>query len=166
LISNSYGEEESKWKYGASFSGGYTIMGRHSFTRWGVFPRADVPLHPYWDLEVEGNFSYYKSLKITNLYVVGVNTNLLFKPIRWDKGSLFLLGGAGVGYNNNTISDHHKWDVGNTHINGTLQGGVGINYSIGKGWGVRGEYRFNHISDPFKGDPGINTHNFMLGFFF
>lgn len=43
---------------------------------------------------------------------------------------------------------------------------IGIEYWIAKGWPLRGEYRFNHVSDPFKADTGINTHNFMLGFSF
>jgi len=42
-------------------------------------------------------------------------------------------------------------------------GGTGITYYIGKGVWLRGEYRFHHISDSFLNDPGINSHDFMLG---
>jgi len=165
FISNTYGET-GKITYGASFSGGFTEQGRNDFTRWAVLPRADVPLHRYWDLELEGNFSFYKSSEVKDLYVIGLNVNILLKPIRWDRSSLFLLAGVGAGYDNSTEKNHNLWDIGDTHVAGTLQGGVGIEYFIAKGWAIRGEYRFNHVSDPFRSDPGINTHNFMLGFSF
>jgi hypothetical protein len=47
LISSSYGEENGKLKYGISFSGGFSVKGRHSFTRWAFLPRVDLPLHNY-----------------------------------------------------------------------------------------------------------------------
>ena len=163
FISISQGEEV-KAKYGASVSGGFSDESRgHRFTRWAFLPRVDLFLNRYWDLEFEGNFSYYDTSAVKDLYVLGLNANILFKPIRWDRNALFLLAGAGLGYNNSTERDHKEWDIGNTHVAGTLQGGLGIEYFIGKGCWVRGEYRFNHISDPFKSDPGINSHNFMLG---
>ncbi len=165
LISNSYGEA-GKTTYGASFSGGFTQDGRHYFTRWAFLPRVGLHLHRCWDLEFEGNFSFYNSSEVKNLFVIGLNGNILFKPVRWSRGCLFILGGAGLGYDNSTEDYHNAWDIGNTHVAGTLQGGLGIEYSIARGWALRGEYRFNHISDPFRSDPGINTHNFMVGFSF
>ncbi len=165
FVSNSYGEA-GKITYGASFSGGFTEQGRNYFTRWAILPRVGLPLHKYWDLEFEGNFSYYDTSEVKKLYVLGFNGNILFRPIRWGRACFFLLAGAGLGYDNSTDGNHHTWDVGDTHVAGTLQGGLGVDYSIAKGWGIRGEYRFNHVSDPFRPDPGINTHNFMLGFTF
>ncbi len=165
LISNSYGEA-GRTSYGASFSGGFTEQGRNYFTRWAFLPRVGFPLHRYWNLEFEGNFSFYNSSVVKNLCVVGLNGNILFRPVRWSRASLFLLAGAGLGYDNSTESNHNAWDIGNTHVAGTLQGGLGIEYWVAKGWALRGEYRFNHVSDPFRADPGINTHNFMLGLSF
>ena len=163
FISISHGEAE-KARYGASVSGGISDQNRgHRFTRWAFLPRFNLPLHRYWDLEFEGNFSYYDTSTVKNLYVLGLNVNILFKPIRWDRNALFLLAGAGLGYNNSTERYHKTWDIGNTHVAGTIQGGLGIEYFIGRGCWLRGEYRFNHISDPFKLDPGINSHNLMLG---
>jgi hypothetical protein len=54
-------------------------------------------------------------------------------------------------------------EIGDSHIAGILQGGRGIDLGIEKGWILRGEYRFIHISDPLKGDLGINTYSFILG---
>jgi hypothetical protein len=163
FISISRGEEE-KASYGVSVSGGFSEQSRgHRFTRWAFLPRVDLPLYRYWDLEFEGNFSYYETSAVKDLYVLGLNVNILFKPIRWDRNALFLLAGAGLGYNNSTERDHEAWDIGDTHVAGTVQGGFGIEYFIGRGCWLRGEYRFNHISDPFNADPGINSHNLMLG---
>jgi hypothetical protein len=53
-------------------------------------------------------------------------------------------------------------EIGDYHVAGVLQGGTGIYLPMGKGWLLRGEYRFQHISDPFEKDVGINTHNFIL----
>jgi len=163
LTSNSYGQEDGEKKWGFSFSGGVPQKSKHDLTMWSFLPRVDLPLHKKWDFEIEGSFSYYIMSEIKDLYLLGLNTNILFKPIRWNTGSLFLIGGVGLAYNNNTDSNHKTRDIGDTHVAGILQVGSGINYHIGKGWWLRGEYRFQHISDPFKTDVGINTHNFILG---
>ncbi len=54
-------------------------------------------------------------------------------------------------------------DIGDSQVAGILQIGTGVNYYIGKGIWLRGEYRFHHISDPFQKDSGINTHDLNLG---
>ena len=65
-----------------------------------------------------------------------------------------------MAYHNN---DGEVKEIGDSHIAGILHGGMGILFKMGKGWALRGEYRLQHISDPFKGDLGINTHNFIVG---
>jgi opacity protein-like surface antigen len=166
LIPNSYGQEDLKTRWGFSFGGGIKQHARHDFTMWTFLPRVDIPLHRNWDFEVEGNFSYYVRKMIKDLYVLGLDANLLYKPIQWKKGSIFILGGVGLGYNNNNDHNKRTWDIGDTHVNGILQAGAGMTYYIGKGVWLRGEYRFHHISDPFINDPGINSHDFMLGVLF
>lgn len=166
FISNSDAEDDRRVQWGFSISGGFPQGSTPNLTRWAFLPRVDLPLHKYWDLEFEGNFSYYDMSRTEDLYVLGLNVNILFKPIQWNRGSLFLLAGTGLGYDNSTNSNHKTWEIGNSHVAGNVQGGLGISHYIGKGWGFRGEFRFNHISDPFKPDPGINTYNFLIGLSF
>lgn len=166
FISNSYGGEWEKVKYGFSFLVGTPQKSKNNLTQWGFLPRLDIPLHKNWDLEFEGNFCYYAISNSKNLYVLGVNESILFKPIQWNKGFFFFLGGVGVGYNNNDNTDRRVRGIGDSHVAGILQVGSGIQFHIGKRWWLRGEYRFHHISDPFRFDSGINTHNLILGFSF
>jgi len=101
-----------------------------------------------------------------DLYLLGANTNIIFKPIQWNEAFLFLIGGMGLAYNNNSDDQRRVRDIGDSHIAGILQIGSGIQYYLGKGLWLRGEYRFHHISDPFQGDSGINTHNLLIGISF
>lgn len=98
LISHSYGEEVSKTKYGVSIFGGMGDAWHNetNFTVYGVLPRIDLPLHRNWDLEFEGNYSYWNIRAEHDLYFLGVDFNLLFKPIQGKWGSLFLLAGGGL----------------------------------------------------------------------
>ena len=160
-VSVSCGGEESGLKWGFSFGAGQPQKSKESLNHWAFFPRMDVPVIKNWEIEIEGNASYYDIAKTKNLYVLGLNTNILFKPFRWEGGDFFLLGGAGLGYDNN--GDGEVRDIGDSHVAGVLQGGLGILYRLGRSLWLRGEYRFHHISDPFDKDGGINTHNVLLG---
>jgi opacity protein-like surface antigen len=122
-----------------------------------------LALHKNWDLEFEGNCSFYNISREKDLYFLGVNANVLFKPIQWNRGFFFVLGGGGLGYDS---SGGRVEEIGDSHFGGTLQTGAGIYYSIAKGWAVRFEYRFQHMSEPFRTDKGLNTHNLLLGFSF
>jgi opacity protein-like surface antigen len=157
-------EKEGKMKWGFSLSSGTDQKSRNDLVLYGFLPRIDFALHRNWDFEFEGNFSYYAISNSKNLYLLGLNGNILFKPIQWNRGSLFLIGGVGLAYNNN--SDRQVRDIGDSHATGIAQIGSGINYNIGKGLWLRGEYRFHHISDPFRKDSGINTHDLNLGISF
>jgi hypothetical protein len=161
MVSLSCGEEEGGLKWGFSLGVGQPQQNKHSLNLWTFFPRVDVPVSRIWDFEVEGYASYYDISRAKNLYVLGVNTNILFKLLRWEGGELFLLGGVGLGYDNN--GSGKVPDMGDSHVAGILQGGSGILCRIGKNLWLRGEYRFHHVSDPFHKDGGINTHNVLLG---
>ena len=97
IISHSYEEEVSRVKYGFSiFRGaGDAWHNEIDMTVYGFLPRIDLPLHRYLDLEFEGNYSYWNIRKEHDLYFLGVDANLLFKPIQRNWGSLFLLAGGG-----------------------------------------------------------------------
>jgi len=166
FLTNSYGEETKATKWGFSFLGGFNVHSEPDLMLLAFLPRLDLPLHKNWDFEFEGNFSYYAISDSKDLYLLGLNTNLLFKPIQWNKGSLFLFGGAGLAYNNNSDREIRVTKIGDSHVAGLLQIGSGIHYYMGKGWLLRGEYRFKHISDPFQRDDGINTHSLVLGLSF
>lgn len=155
-----YGDEEGDVKWGFSVLLGPNAGGHLDFTHSALLPRGGVALHKKWDLEFEGNFSHYFINGEKDLYLVGVNGNLLFKPVQWGKVTPFLIAGAGLAYNNNS---GFVWEMGDSHTAGILQGGGGILYDTGKGFWFRGEYRFHHISDPFERDHGLNTHSFILG---
>jgi hypothetical protein len=159
LDSPSYGEEGHP-NWGFSFLGGGTSYGKRDVIQVGFLPRWSLALHKKWDLEFEGNFSYYGIVNDKNFYLLGTNANVIFKPIQWNRGSLFIIGGAGVGYNNGNGRVH---DIGNSHFAGLLQIGMGTYIKIAKRWWLRGEYRFQHISDPFYHGDGINTHTFVMG---
>ena len=165
-IPNSFGQEDLTTKWGFSFGGGFKQHARHDFTVATFLPRVDIPLHKNWDFEIEGNFSYYVMEDVKDIYVLGLDVNILYKPILWKTGSVFILGGVGLGYNNSTDHNPNTWDIGDSHVNGIVLVGAGIGYYIGKGVWLRAEYRFHHISDPFVNDPGINTHDLMLGLCF
>jgi len=164
MPSYSYGDEEGRMKWGFSFSSGTDQRSRNDLTKYDFLPRADLGLHKNWVLEFEGNFSYYAIKNSNNLYLLGLNANILYKPIQWNKGFLFLLGGGGLAYDNN--SSKQVRGIGDSQIAGILQVGSGISYHLGKELWLRGEYRFNHISDPFRRDSGINTHDLNLGISF
>ena len=162
-FSNSYGDEDRKTKWGFSFLAGTNARDDPGFAHFALLPRAAWALHKKWDFELEGNFSYYFIKKEMNLYLLGVNGNLLFKPIQWGKVTPFLMTGGGLAYNNN---NGNVWEIGDSHTVGILQGGAGIDYYMGRGLWLRGAYRFHHVSDPFRYDVGLDTHSLILGFSF
>ncbi len=154
------GEEKQDIHWGGSIMFGPHARGHLNFTYFAALPRASLPLHKKWDLEFEGNLSHYLIRRERDLYLIGVNGNLLFKPVQWGRVTPFLIGGAGLAYNNNS---GFAWELGDSHTAGILQGGAGIFYDIGEKFLLRGEYRFHHVSDPFERDHGLNTHGFLIG---
>ena len=169
-VSRSYGAEDRNVRYGfAVFGGtGEVFQSKPDFTAYGFLPRISLPLHKIWDLEFEGNFSYYDIRKEHDLYFFGLNSNILFKPIQERWGSLFLLGGAGLGYDSagKRLKRDHSYFIGDQHLGGILQTGTGVYFNIGRGMALRMEYRLYHISEPFRADRGLNTHTALLGISF
>jgi len=163
FVSSSYGEEVGRPKWGFSVFGGFNSHHKPDLIQGGFLPRWNLALFNRLDLELEGNFSYYWISEDKNFYLLGANANFLFKPIQWKDGSLFIIGGAGLGYNN---SNGKVLDIWKSHLTGILQAGPGIYIRIKKGLWLRGEYRYQHISDPLHNDPGLNTHIFMMGLSF
>lgn len=164
FVSSSYGDEVERPKWGFSVFGGYNSQSNRPYLIQGGFlPRWSLAIFNRLDLELEGNFSYYWISKNKNLYLLGANANLLFKPIQWKDGSLFIIGGAGLGYNNSNGKVHV---IERSHLTGIIQAGPGIYIKIKKGLWFRGEYRYQHISDPLHNDQGFNTHLFMMGLSF
>jgi hypothetical protein len=165
LISHSYGEEASEFKYGFSVFGGRgdAWHDRPHAEIYGLLPRADLVLYRNWYLEFEGNFSYWDISTEKDFYFLGVNANILLQPIQRKWGSLFILAGGGLGYDS---AGKKVSEIGDSHCGGILQTGAGIYYNLGKGLAFRAEYRFYHISDPFRHDRGLNTHNALLGISF
>jgi hypothetical protein len=162
----SLANEESKPKWGLSILYGWDVKFFHKqpdFKTLALLPRVDLALHKNWDLELEGNFSYYGISEEKDLYLLGGNANLLFKPIRWNRGFLFVIGGGGLGYTN---SNGKVKQLGDSHVGGLLQVGTGIYHYIGRGLWLRGEYRYIHISDPFRSDSGLNSHSLLVGLSF
>jgi len=165
LTSQSNGEESRKLRYGVSVFGGSGDAWHNEteFTTFGVLPRIDVALHRNWDLEFEGNYSYWNIRREEDLYFVGIDVNLLFKPIQRKWGSVFLLAGAGIGYDN---AGKRVQQIGDSHCGGILQVGAGFYYNLGKKWALRTEFRFYHISEPFRNDRGLNSYNALIGISF
>jgi hypothetical protein len=155
---------------GSLFLGGRVKHGSISRTcqYMDFFPVLACPLHKNCDLEFEGNISYYDIRKEHDLYFFGLNSNILFKPIQERWGSLFLLGGAGLGYDSagKRLKRDHSYFIGDQHLGGILQTGTGVYFNIGRGMALRMEYRLYHISEPFRADRGLNTHTALLGISF
>jgi opacity protein-like surface antigen len=170
MVSHPCAGEERKLKYGFSVFGGTgdAVHNKPNISAYGFLPRIDLALHRNWDLEFEGNYSYWNITRENDLYFLGADANVLFKPIQRNWGSLFLLAGGGLGYDNagKRLKRDSLYLVGNQHFGGILQGGTGFYYNLGKELALRAEYRFYHISEPFKTDKGLNTHNFLLGISF
>lgn len=162
LFSSSYGEDLRNLRYGVSIFGGAgdAWHNKPDLTAYGFLPRVDLPLHEDWDLEIEGNYSYWNIRKEHDLYFLGVDVNILFKPIQWSWGSLFLLAGAGLGYDS---AGKRVPQIGDSHCGAILQAGAGVYYNLGKRRALRVEYRFYHISEPFRTDRGLNTHTAIVG---
>ena len=171
LTSYSYGEEK-KVTWGFSIFGGTgdAIHSKPDMTVYGFLPRISLPLWKYLDLEFEGNFFYYDIHKTHDFYFLGVSHNILFKPIQEKWGSLFLLGGAGLGYDSagkKLNNGDSRSLIGDQHFAGFCHGGAGVFFNIGRGMALRVEYRLCHISEPFDtSDRGLNTHNVLFGFAF
>ncbi len=162
----SYGEGDRKVRWGLSILGGPNadfIHDRPTLTLIALLPRIEIPLHPRWDFEMEGNLSYYWIKHDKNLYLLGLNSNFLFKSYQKEDRNWFFLGGMGWGYIN---SNKELRYIGDSHWAGVLQGGTGVQFLLRRGIHFRGEYRLQHISDPFNRDKGINTHSFLLGLSF
>jgi opacity protein-like surface antigen len=166
-ISHPYGEEASQFNYGFSVFGGRgdAWHDKPHFEVYGFLPRVDWNLYGNWALELEGNFSYWNIAAQNDFYFLGGNINILFKPIQRKWGSLFILAGGGLGYDS-AGHRHRVSEIGDTRCGGILQTGAGIYYNLGKGLALRAEYRFYHISDPFRHDRGLNSHNALLGISF
>ena len=165
LTSHSNGEESRKLRYGVSVFGGIGDgwHGEPKLTVYGVHPRIDVALHRNWDLEFEGNYTCWDIRRGHDLFFLGIDVNVLFKPIQRKWGSLFLLAGAGIGYDSAGKRVDH---IGDSHCGGILQTGIGFYYNLGKKIALRVEYRFYHLSEPFRDDRGLNSHNALLGISF
>jgi opacity protein-like surface antigen len=169
-LSRSYGAEGRNLRYGFSVFGGTGDAWHNEtdMTVYGFLPCVDLALHRNWDLEFEGNYSYWNIARECDLYFLGVDANILFKPIQRNWGSLFLLAGGGLGYDSagKRLKRDSSYLVGDQHLGGILQGGAGFYYNLGKGLALRAEYRFYHISEPFRKDIGLNTHTALLGISF
>lgn len=164
LASDSYGEEPRSLRYGFSvFGGGGDAWRDADFIVYGIMPRIDVRLHRNWDLEIEGNYSYWNLRGQRNLYFLGVDVNVLYKPIQGNWGSFFLLAGAGIGYDS---AGRKVEQIGDSHVGGILQVGTGFFINLGKRTALRIEYRLYHISEPFRDDSGLNSHNALVGISF
>ena len=165
FVSYSYGQEASQFNYGFSAFGGRgdAWHDKPHFEVYGFLPRVDLNVYKSLALELEGNFSYWNIAAQNDFYFLGGNINILFKPIQRKWGSLFILAGGGLGYDS---AGHGVSEIGDTRCGGILQTGAGIYYNLGKGLALRAEYRFYHISDPFRHDRGLNSHNALLGISF
>jgi hypothetical protein len=162
LISPSYGVDLRNLRYGVSILGGAgdAWHDEPDLTTYGFLLRVDLPLHENWDLEFEGNYSYWNIHKEHDFYFLGVDVNILFKPIQRSWGSLFLLAGAGLGYDS---AGNGVPEIGDSYCGAILQAGAGVYYNLGKRWALRVEYRFYHTSEPFRTDRGLNAHAALLG---
>jgi hypothetical protein len=103
------------------------------------------------DIEFEGNFFYYDIRKMHDVYFLGLSSNFVFKPIQGKWGSLFLLLGAGLGYDSAGKRLHRGSDpplMGDQHFAGVCHGGAGVLFNIGRGTALRVEYRLYHSLAP------------------
>ncbi len=57
-------------------------------------------------------------------------------------------------------------EIGDLYVGGIYQFSGGIFYDLGSGLALRVEYRYYYVSDPFRGDRGLNTYNALLGISF
>jgi hypothetical protein len=82
-ISYSYGEEISQFNYGFSVFGGRgdAWHDRPHMDVYGFLPRFDLRLYRNWYAEFEGNVLYWDISTQRDFYFLGVNGNILFKPI-------------------------------------------------------------------------------------
>ena len=133
LFSSSYGEEASQIRYGFSVFGGRGDTG-HNKPRvnvYGLLPRFDLPLYRNWHLEFEGNFSYWGISGEKDFYFLGVDANILFKPIERKWGSLFILAGGGLGYDS---AGKRVIEIGDSHVGGIFRRVQAFAITLEKGW--------------------------------
>jgi hypothetical protein len=177
IVSYSYGEEREKrtsWGFSILEGTGDAFYTKTHMREYGFLPRITLPLYrkwKYWDLEFEGNFFYYDIPKIHDVYFLGVSHNIVFRPVQEKWGSLFLLIGAGIGYDSAGKrlfrGNSEAPLLGDQHFAGVVHVGAGMRFDIGRGTALRVEYRLYHISEPFDTrDNGLNTHTVLLGISF
>jgi len=177
IVSYSYGEEQEEKKTRWGFSilrGAGDAFSKTHMREYGLLPRITLPLYrkwKYWDLEFEGNFFYYDIPKVHNVYFLGLSHNIVFRPIQERWGSLFLLVGAGIGYDSagkRLFRGHSEAPLlGDQHFAGVVNAGAGILFNIGRETALRVEYRLYHVSEPFDTrDRGLNTHTVLFGISF
>jgi hypothetical protein len=82
---------------------------------------------------------------------------------RGDGGPLFLPAGGGLGYDN---AGERVKQIGNQDLGGILQGGVGFCFNLGERFALRAGYRYSHVSEPFRSDKRLNSHDALLGISF
>ena len=178
IVSYSYAEEQEERKTGWGFSilggTGDVFYTKTHIREYGFVPRVSLPLRKdwkNWDLEFEGNFFYYDIPKLHNAYFLGLSHNIVFKPIQEKWGSLFLLFGAGIGYDSAGKrlfrGNSEAPLLGDQHFSGAVNAGAGMLFNIGRGTALRVEYRLYHVSEPFDTrDRGLNTHTVLFGISF
>ena len=178
IVSFAYGEEEeekrTRWGFSILGGTGDAFYTKTHMREYGFLPRITLPLHrkwKYWELEFEGNFFYYDIPKIHDVYFLGLSHNIVFRPIQEKWGSLFLLIGAGIGYDSAGKrlfrGNSEAPLLGDQHFSGVVNAGAGMLFNIGRGTALRLEYRLYHISEPFDTrDNGLNTHTVLLGIAF
>jgi len=89
----------------------------------------DWNLFRSWTSELEENFSCGDIPIQKNFYFLGMNVNVLFKPIQGDWASLFILGGGGIGCDD---AGKRVSQIGDSHCGGILQGGQAFTIIWGK----------------------------------
>jgi len=156
-----YGADGDGPHWGFSAAGGWGIGDAPSLYAFSALPSVGWQMHPLWDFELEGNISYYPVKRSGNIYALGANVNVLFKPFQFKNGiSPFTIVGGGLAYNN---GNGRLNLIGDSHLGGVLQAGGGILFPVGSNWRMRLECRILHISDPFEYHDGFETVSFLLG---
>lgn len=122
-------------------------------------------LHPTYgkiffdQLEVylEGNIGWYNFSKASDVFSLGFCIMTAYDFVKFDKWSLSVECGAGLGYWNKTPSN-----IIGEGLLGYFQYGAGAKIPIKNDLFLKLAYRFTHTSAIFKKDNGSNSHGILL----
>jgi len=140
--------KDSPWHNSSRYDWNYTIL----------YPSVSLGLSNRWEVSLEGIIGWYNFHGANDTFSLGICIMTAWDFIKFNKYSLFVEWGTGIGWWNKTPST----GLVDKGLLAYIQYGTGLKFPIKDNLFVKVAYRFNHAS-AFLKDHGANTHGILLG---